>query len=38
MMSDIDERDRRIRRTVVVLALTAVAFYGGFILLTALGG
>jgi len=38
MLTDTEERERRIKRTVVVLALTAAAFYGGFILLTALGG
>ena len=38
MMTDMDERDRRIKLTVLVLALTAAAFYGGFILLTALSG
>ena len=36
MMTDMDGRDQRIKRTVWVLALTACAFYGGFILLTAL--
>jgi hypothetical protein len=36
MLTETEQRDRRIKLTVVVLVLTAAAFYGGFILLTAL--
>jgi hypothetical protein len=36
--SDDDERRRRIRRTTVLLALIALAFYVGFILMSVMRG
>lgn len=36
MTVDIEARQRRIKRTVLMLVLMACMFYGGFILMTAL--